>query len=542
MKVLNKITPPKTIDDLRKKFGVGKYKNKPSTIRKKLVKNNQLTDNPPFSFKEDKKTKRLCITYTYLIPMKDDNGVYIRDGNGNPSLKKSPSTPHYCNDFTLPFTDNDLEYFVRYVINFQKELKDKDRDTLNKFSQKSQLIEFYIDDFLNDKKSQNVLDKTYNSYSYVLGYFLLFLKRMMYSPPYLFNQYQIEKVKLSHPKLDVGLDVNYPSNIRIDEFEGMDGKKKILLWIKRLLSKNRKYPKSGGVLLSEETKLSSIKSYWVIVRCFFNWLSSNKHINDNPIKYISKSDLPKFNIYESNLRNHLTPTDYDMEILYKWILNEKDNPPKVGRWDKERKEFQWLLPMLFVYMKSGIRNQTLCDLELKNVDWKRNTIKYKSKFDREGFVWLDDDLKEWLKPLIINPKTNKVITDRIYIFEGVKGGKFNNNFISTYFLKIRKEIKSQSPQFNENITIHSFRRYYINKSIREGKSLSLIRKSVNHSSYEILRRYETDTILDNELPQTTLSTPNIDNSDTSFEDRKKKLHKDMEKLQRELEYIDGNLS
>jgi len=59
-----------------------------------------------------------------------------------------------------------------------------------------------------------------------------------------------------------------------------------------------------------------------------------------------------------------------------------------------------------VYMKSGIRNQTLCDLELKDVDWKRNTIKYKSKFDRKGFVFLDDDLKEIhiavLKNLLLN--------------------------------------------------------------------------------------------------------------------------------------------
>lgn len=543
MKVLNKITPPKNIDDLRKKFGVGKYRDKPSSIRKKLIKNNQLTDSPFFSFKEDKKTKRLCITYTHYIPSKNENGVFIRGNSGNPIMKKSPSKPHYCNDFQLPFTESTFEYFVKYVINFQKELNKENRETLNMYSQSSPLLEVFIDDFINNRRSK-VLEKTSNSYIYVLGYFLLFVKRnnSQYSPPYLFNKHQIEKVKLSHPKLVVGLDMNYPSNMKIEEFEGLDGKKIIMSWINLLLSKNRRYPKSGGVLISEETKLSSIKSYWVIIRCFFNWLSRNKHINDNPIKYISKNDLPSFKLYEDNLREHLTPTDNDIEIIYKWILNERDNPPLVGRYDKDRKQFQWLLPMLMVYMKSGIRNQTLCDLELKDVDWKRNTIKYKSKFDRKGFVFLDDDLKEWLKPLIIDDKTNEVITNRKYIFESKSGGKFSNGFTSTYFRKIRNEIKSQNPQFNENITIHSFRRYYINKSLREGVSLSLIRKSVNHSSYEILRRYESDTIMDNELPQTTLPTPNIYDEDTSFEDRKKKLHKEMEKLQRELEYIDGNLS
>ena len=543
MKVLNKITPPKNIDDLRKKFGVGKYRDKPSSIRKKLIKNNQLTDNPFFSFKEDKKTKRLCITYTHYIPSKNENGVFIRGNSGNPIMKKSPSKPHYCNDFQLPFTETTFEYFVKYVINFQKELNKENRETLNMYSQSSPLLEVFINDFLNNRRSK-VLEKTINSYTYVLGYFLLFVKRnnSQYSPPYLFNKHQIEKVKLSHPKLDVGLDMNYPSNMKIEEFEGLDGKKIILSWISVLQSKNRRYPKSGGVLISDETKLSSIKSYWVIIRSFFNWLSRNKHLSDNPIKYISKDDLPSFKLYEDNLRDYLTPTDNDIEIIYKWILNERDNTPLVGRYKHKRKEFKWLLPMLMVYMKSGIRNQTLCDLELKNVDWKRKTIKYKSKFGREGFIYLDDTLVEWLKDLIIDEKTNKVRKDRKYIFESKSGGKFNNGFTSTYFRKIRNEIKSQNPQFNENITIHSFRRYYINKSLREGVSLSLIRKSVNHSSYEILRRYETDTIMDNELPQTTLPTPNINDEDTSFEDRKKKLHKEMEKLQRELEYIDGNLS
>tara|TARA_Y100001973_G_C5208210_1_gene343263 strand:- start:1932 stop:3557 length:1626 start_codon:yes stop_codon:yes gene_type:complete len=540
LSVLKKITPPNNIDNLRKKFGVGKYRNNKSTIRKKLIKNGDLTENPLFSFKEDGNTKKVIITYTKLIPSKNDKGIYIRDGLGNPKMKKSNSIPHYCNEFKLPFTETTFEYFVLYVINFQKELNIQNRETQNLYSQSSPLIDVYINDFIKSKKGMGVLEKTINSYEYVLGYFLLFLKRNnIPSPPFIFNKHQIENVKQSHPQLKVGLDTDYTSNMKIDEFEGMNGKDRILDWITILQTKNRIY---GGVKISDETKLTSIKSYWVIVRCFFNWLDSNRYIKDNPIKYITKNDLPQFSIYESNLRNQLTPTDGDIDILCKWILNERDNPPKVGRWDTKRKEFQWLLPMLMVYLKCGIRNQTLCDLELKNVDWDRNQIKYKSKFGREGFVYLDDDLKEWLKPLIIDETTNKVITNRVYIFEGKKGNKFNNNFISTYFRKIRIEIKSQNPQFNENITIHSFRRYYINKMLRNGVSLSLIRKSVNHNSYDILRKYETDTIMDDELPHTTLPSPNLDEDSVSVETKKKQLHKELEKIQRELDYMESKNS
>jgi integrase len=262
------------------------------------------------------------------------------------------------------------------------------------------------------------------------------------------------------------------------------------------------------------------------------------YLNKNPIRYISKNDLPKFSIYESNRRKQLTPTDYDIEKLYEWILNERDNPPNVGRWvNQKRFGFNWLLPMLMVWMKSGVRNETLCSLELRNVWWDENKIKYeKNKFDKEGYVYLDDDLKEWLKPLIIDDKTNDVFSNRKYIFVGKKGNKFNPNFVSTYFIKIRKELKEKYPQFNYELTIHSFRRYFINKGLRMGLGLSLIRKSVNHSSYNTLLKYETDLILDEELPTTTLPTPNLGEK-PSKDDIRRNIESEIEKLQKELKTI-----
>ena len=52
MKVLHKINPPKNIDDLRKKFGVGKYRDKKSSIRKKLVRLTNLPKIHSFHLKK----------------------------------------------------------------------------------------------------------------------------------------------------------------------------------------------------------------------------------------------------------------------------------------------------------------------------------------------------------------------------------------------------------------------------------------------------------------------------------------------------------
>ena len=164
MKVLNKITPPKTIDDLRKKFGVGKYRNKKSTLRNKLVRLNKLTENPFFSFKEDGNTKKLIITYTTIQPSKNEKGVLKRDNLGNPIMRKSQSLSHYCNDYKLPFDKDTFEYFVKYVINFQNDLRSEEREIRNMFSSSSQIIEMYVSDFLKSRKPPIVKQKTYNSY------------------------------------------------------------------------------------------------------------------------------------------------------------------------------------------------------------------------------------------------------------------------------------------------------------------------------------------------------------------------------------------
>ena len=152
---------------------------------------------------------------------------------------------------------------------------------------------------------------------------------------------------------------------------------------------------------------------------------------------------------------------------------------------------------------------------------------------------IDETLEEWLEPYIIDDTTNKVRTDRKYVFESKRGVPYTPNTISTYFLKIRKILKEKYPSFNDKITIHSFRRYFINKSLRLGLGLSLVRKSVNHSSYNTLLKYEDDVIMDEDLSKTTLPTPILDTDKSTKEDKIRKLNQQMEELKKEIEYIDG---
>ena len=527
---ISKISPPKTIDELKKKMGCGRYKNNKSSIIKKLQRKGDLTTNPPFSFRVDYTTKKLILTYTSIQPKREDSGGYIRNDYTNEIEMYKVNKEKYLGDYTFPLNKKSFYSLVSDVIQLQKDIREKNNKILNQFNQQSQMIETYVEEFLT-KKKYDVSSSTIREYENILGYFLLFLKRNSNKDYLIFNKHQLERIKQTNPKIVGYLDTDFTTKLGVDDFEGNEGRILILNFINQIQkpSTERIY----GGLNFKQSKPTTIKSYFIVIRVFFNWMFRNGYLNVNPIWKISSSDLPKFSQYDRIVRKKLTPTDYDIDLIWKWIMNERDNPPMVGRWDGvERKCFSWFLPMLVIFYKCGIRNSTNCNLELKNIDWERGVVKYETKGGVYGELYLDDELKEWLKPLIINEETNKKFTDRKYLFSSKNGKPYPSNTVSHYFKNICREIKSQNESFNENLTIHSFRRYYINKCLREGLPLSLIRKSINHSDYKTIMKYETDTFGKDELQKSTLPIPSSVSTSTK-EDELSNIHKQIELLKEE---------
>jgi integrase len=352
----------------------------------------------------------------------------------------------------------------------------------------------------------------------------------------------MEKVKKDNPNIKGYLDSDFTTKMGLESFNGMDGRNIIISWINQIQkpSKEREY---GGLEFTQ-SKPTTIKSYYIVVRCFFNWLDRNGYIDSNPIKKITPQDLPHFSTYDRIVRNRLTPNDYDIECIWKWINDEIENPPLVGRWNKTRKSYLWIIPMIVVWMKTGIRNNTCCKLELKNVNWETGLVKYITKGSVGGVFYLDDTLRKFLKPLVLD-ENNERIYNRKYLFSSeyvkkrmntiVKGVLYNKEkpyspqTTSQYFNKITSEIKQTNENFNDEITIHSFRRYYINKSIRMGVSLSSIRKSINHNDYRSIMKYESDILDENELKTSTLPNPF---ETTNKDDELQNIHNEIDELKR----------
>jgi len=527
---ISKIKPPHSLDRLKKVLGVGIHKKLKHSIVKSLRRKHHLTDYP-FSVKMDKKTNKLILTYTKFSPKKKKNGGYVRDFNHNIDMEKINDEEY--TPYELPFNKNTFHQFVEYLIPFQKKIIQQNTKTLNTYQSNQNLIDDYVEEYLISKKG-DVNRKTFMGYTNLCNHFLRFWKRNDNKKMNIVGEYEIDRLLKENPNLEYVLDNELKTNMKLEDFSGVDGRKLILLYKKRI-SMDRDY---NGIIY-KGFQPNSIKGYVGNIKWFFNWCVNNRYLMENPFNYIKPNDLPNYQKNNRRVREKLTPTDYDIEMIWEWIKNEKDNPqilknknPKINNMER----WGWFLPMLVIYLKSGIRNNTLCLMERKNVDWKNNRIKYKSKGDIWGEIWLDDELKEWLKPILFDDKGNKKKGMK-YIFENGKQQQYKSTFISMKFQKMIKEIHSTNPSINENITPHSCRRYFINKHIRDGKSLSMIRKSVNHSNYDILRRYEEDTMTDSELSQSTLHSPlNIDRKDEIQKELENHSLK-IEELQKELKTI-----
>ena len=543
-----KSSPPKTIENLRKKLGIGKHIKDKNTILKKLIKVNILTKYPTFSFNSSNTTKhRLIMTYTKPKPKLNLDGSFDRDDEGRVKLRNY-SVQKYISEYSFPFkSQSEWRDFLQYLPNLQKQISEECEKIRRSHTDKSYLIDSYVNDFLSEKKGK-ISDTSYRNYCSYLGVWMLFWKRNSHKNRLLYTQYQLDQIKKNNEELwstnKCELESDYQTNIRLEDLFGNDGKTHILLFLNQIQKpSNQRHYRSIEFVSS---KPSTVKSYYIVIRTFINWCVRNDYIpyNLNPIRRITPTELPNFSKYERTIRKTLTPTDTDISKIYEWIDREVNDTPKEGRWGTKRRKYKWFLSMLMIYLKCGVRNSTVTNLLLEDVDWENDKVFYTTKGDVRGEFYLDTELKEWLEPIIIDGETHKVRTDRKYIFSShyVTDNRpqynneekpYNSQTVSTYFKSMVREINDYNGPFNTNLTVHSLRRYYINKMLREGKSLSLIRKSVNHSGYRTIMKYETEIIDDKMITQTNLSNPHH-----SKEDKINEIEQKIDQLKKELLHLD----
>jgi site-specific recombinase XerD len=207
----------------------------------------------------------------------------------------------------------------------------------------------------------------------------------------------------------------------------------------------------------EDAKNRTVNAEMIVVRMMFRLAITWGYLKDNPTDGVSKLRVattiaPKF----------LT------EEQCKKLLELADD---------------WLRPIFYAFLNSGMRKSELENLEWSDIDFDRRKIKIVVKDNwspksNEREIPINDGLLEVLK----NQK--KIVNGSQYVFPDEDGKKIYKN-------RLLKRLKTlaQKLDFGEADKIHSLRHTFASHLVMKGVDLTTIKKLMGHSDIDTTMIY-----------------------------------------------------
>lgn len=214
-------------------------------------------------------------------------------------------------------------------------------------------------------------------------------------------------------------------------------------------------------LANNGIKASSITRKIASIKGFFRYICANREINSNPALAISSPKIPKklpkvisYDEIEKLLKNHLSV--------------------------KEKAVFELLYA-------TGLRVSELCNLTLKNIDFKSNLLKTFGKGSKERLVPIGKKAKnavlEYMKERELYIKTNLGSNSKIdYLFINDKCGKISRQWVYNF-------VKKQGRLINKSISPHTIRHSFATHLLENGADLRCVQELLGHSSVVTTQLY-----------------------------------------------------
>ena len=206
----------------------------------------------------------------------------------------------------------------------------------------------------------------------------------------------------------------------------------------------------------------TVNSEMIVIRMMFRLAVTWGYLRANPTDGVSKLRVPstvapKF-LTEEQCRNLLQTCD------------------------------DWLRPILFAFLNTGMRKGELENLEWSDVDFGRRKIKIAVKDDwtpktNEREIPINDGLLGVLKD-----QRSKVNGSR-YVFPDEIGNRIYKNRLLKRFKTLAKQLK-----FGETDTIHALRHTFASHLVMKGVDLATVKKLLGHSDIDTAMIYSHLTV------------------------------------------------
>ena len=215
---------------------------------------------------------------------------------------------------------------------------------------------------------------------------------------------------------------------------------------------------------STNTNPVSRHNYHRHLRAFFRWLQSGNHINGDPTRQIQIARIP------AKFERFLTPEE--LELLIGTIAASGQT--------------HWLIPVIRVTAKLGLRRGEVCALRWKSVDLENrlitveNTEDFTTKTGRERIVPISNETWEILSDL---KKQVDGLNPEDHVFKHTKG-PLTGNYLTRKFREYRRQAG-----LPENINFHSLRHTSASWLVMSGVNIEAVRRFLGHSSIQITQKY-----------------------------------------------------
>lgn len=243
------------------------------------------------------------------------------------------------------------------------------------------------------------------------------------------------------------------------ELESPFLRQKIRLFLKKL--KDLDYSKKGI-----SRKIASLRS-------FFKFLTLNEFITKNPMATIKS---PKIKLEES-LPKFLDVSD--IEVIFN-KLNDR-------RLFNSRKSLRYYLTVRLLYSTMA-RVSELCDIKIRDIDFKNGYIKLKGKGGKERIVPVDQKTLELFKEQLRNRIS---YSSEDYLMVNTRNKKLNPRVVQADIKAIKEKCGFPDSKI---ITPHIFRHTGATHLRRSGMDISELQDILGHSSPNTTRIYAKNDI------------------------------------------------
>lgn len=220
----------------------------------------------------------------------------------------------------------------------------------------------------------------------------------------------------------------------------------------------------NSFLISYGKTVSSVtlRAKYQLLSSVYNYLFIHKYIGYNPIIYI---DAPKMTVkYKSPM------TDYDLEKL----KNACEKLPE--------KESVRDMALLYFFTSTGCRVSEVCNIKIKDVNLVQKICTVTGKGKKQRPVMLTDKAVYRLK-LYLNTRSG--LCDNSPLFAHIRGKEtpITKDGVRVILNKLKKQVGV------ENVTCHSFRRYYATELRKRNVNIQMIASSLGHANLNQINRY-----------------------------------------------------